>query len=363
MRQFIAFWSHVPVRWRLLINVMAGVAAMSVLGLGVLWLALNESNQLQLWKAWAVWWGVGTLGVTVMMIIICEFVVWDITRALHGLHEAMVQLNDFNMNAEAPLEGQEEVVDVARRLNILVSAWRTLLSHVRKEIIRLQGTSDGLKDVAGSMNGLGNAQRQDMDDLNVAAESVAKMAMGVEADAKAVGQEVGSIEHIVQNSSDSVQRLAEHARGVSDMSNMITDVADRINLLALNASIEAARAGDSGRGFAVVAQEVRKLSLETASMAKDIREKVAMLNTIVHEVAEGENTVKAHVGTIRGEIDHVVVASVQQAAAAAEMARSVSHFCERLDELAKRISDTDAAATEVAEGSRELDTETGRFKT
>lgn len=360
---FITFWSHVPVRWRLLLNVVGGIGAMSVMGLGIVWLALQDLGRTELFSHYALLWCIGSGFVMVFMVGICEFVVWDINRAIRGLTEAMVQLNDFNMQVQAPLEGQYEVVDVARRLNVMVNVWRSLLGNVSNAILKLQGTSDGLKAAAGTMHHLGDAQRSDMGELNVAADNVARMALDVEKSAQQMGVCASRITDISGKTGQAVTRLSVQSQAVGEMSDLIQTVAENINLLALNASIEAARAGDAGLGFAVVAQEVRKLSQETSKMAIEIRNKVEALDSVVDEVTHGEDAVKEYIVRIREGLEHIVVATTQQSQSASEMAQGVARFCDRLDELAKRIADADQAAHQVADNSHALQTEASRFRT
>ena len=101
-----------------------------------------------------------------------------------------------------------------------------------------------------------------------------------------VYQAVDGIESIADQSEklmSDMSYLGEQAEGIGDIINVINDIADQTNLLALNAAIEAARAGEAGRGFAVVADEVRKLAEKTMSATNDVASAVKVIQDEAHK--------------------------------------------------------------------------------
>lgn len=116
---------------------------------------------------------------------------------------------------------------------------------------------------------------------------------------KTINQSVAAVHHLSENlnrSQQTLEQLAHDVKGIEDILSMIQDISEQTNLLALNAAIEAARAGEAGRGFAVVADEVRALALKTRASVDDIRAQIEGLQSTVNltgeQMAEGELTSK-----------------------------------------------------------------------
>ncbi len=197
-------------------------------------------------------------------------------------------------------------------------------------------------------------------------------------------ERIRSIADRFQRSTETIERLGERSKQIGQIVGVINEIADQTNLLALNAAIEAARAGEQGRGFAVVADEVRKLAERTTGATKEI---ASMITTIQ---AESEEAIRSmHTGA--GEVEHgirladaagqalerIVVSSgrsvdtVQQIAAASEeqsatseqIARSVEAISNVSHESAQGVSQVAQGAESLSLLTEELHTLVGRFKT
>lgn len=176
--------------------------------------------------------------------------------------------------------------------------------------------------------------------LNLTAEGMKLMRESV--------QQMEEIDKIVSVSVDKVLGLAKKSEEIFHLVEVVKDIADQTNLLALNAAIEAARAGEHGRGFAVVADEVRKLAEEVASSVTEITdivtsiqeetdEVVATLNGGYDEVKQGTEQIEK-TGDSFNAIDHFIN----------QMVENISNVADRLEEIAKNSEQMNNLITDIA---------------
>ncbi|MEW8237591.1 MAG: methyl-accepting chemotaxis protein, partial [Candidatus Thiodiazotropha taylori] len=229
----------------------------------------------------------------------------------------------------------------------------------------LANTMDGLANSAERLAQVTKVTRDGVDEqeketgqltvaigeLTVAAERVAENAAGAEqaaveakTNASAGGEVVSqvsdsivSLAKRIDDASDVVKRLAEGTQNIGQVSESITAIAEQTNLLALNAAIEAARAGEQGRGFAVVADEVRNLAQRTQEATHEIQEIIEQL------ISSSEQAVKV-MGTSKQEADQ----SVADSSRAGEALQQISGAVEMISEMNAQISTAAQEQTSVA---------------
>ncbi|MEO1063513.1 MAG: methyl-accepting chemotaxis protein [Actinomycetota bacterium] len=159
---------------------------------------------------------------------------------------------------------------------------------------------------------------------------------------------------LAKSTDHQIEELAESAKRIDDVVQLISGIADQTNLLALNASIEAARAGEAGAGFAVVASEVKTLAEETNDATADIGSRVAAIQMQMSEAVEAIRSIVE----VIGEIDAVgveVAATVEQqrattdeiAEGAATVAQNTSDVAEEIATVSDSTSITGAASEEM----------------
>jgi methyl-accepting chemotaxis protein len=179
---------------------------------------------------------------------------------------------------------------------------------------------------------------------------------------------VKSIAQTIDQSARLVKSLGERSNQIGEIVNVIDDIADQTNLLALNAAIEAARAGEQGRGFAVVADEVRKLAERTGNSTAEIGDMVKSIQNEVHQVVISmENITKevkagVDLSTQAGDVLRSIVESadklhlmVQQIASATEEMASTSDEINKDIEMISSLSaDTSGSSGQIARASNEL---------
>ena len=156
------------------------------------------------------------------------------------------------------------------------------------------------------------------------------------------------------NTSQQVGELNALADSIGEVIGAIKDIAEQTNLLALNATIEAARAGEAGKGFAVVADEVKKLATETASKTIQIDERVGKIQAAIRNTVDAVERIIADVKDIDHSTSTVASAVEEQNAATSEIGRNVSEASMGTQQVASNIVDVQRSAEETGEAANNL---------
>lgn len=161
------------------------------------------------------------------------------------------------------------------------------------------------------------------------------------------------IDGIVHDSVEKMMHLNQQTTEISKLVTVIKDVAEQTNLLALNAAIEAARAGEQGKGFAVVADEVRKLAEQTAQSVTDITNFVQAIQKESSAVAESltEGYVEVQTGTKQIHETNTTFSQINHAVE--KMAGNIEHITENLSDIAKSSQEMNVSIDEIASVSEE----------
>ncbi|MEO1039317.1 MAG: globin-coupled sensor protein [Pseudomonadota bacterium] len=230
------------------------------------------------------------------------------------------------------------------------------------------GASNALTETARSMISTAERASEQSSSVAAAADEATATAQSV---AGAASQLTGAIAEIsarageaaqgsaeasneTRRTGETMEKLSVAATKIGEIVNLIESVAEQTNLLALNATIEAARAGEAGKGFAVVASEVKSLAAQTAQATEEISSQIGGVQTVVNEAVEAIGGVSGAIERLSSVSASISAAVEEQNAATAEIGRNTEQTAASADSVAKSISTVLSGAQETQQSAESV---------
>ncbi len=374
---------------------------------------------------------VGAIAIVIIVIIIL-FVVKKVIAPLGHISNNITSMSEGDFTIEVDSSSNDEIGVMGSRVSDFVASMRSMLSHISMESDKLQEESDNSDRVSKTMYEASQSQAEAMKQLNDTVDQLATAVNDIASNATTLAQVVAdtrensdkanaSMKETIDISQlgrrdmdklsdammgisdanerlvDSINRVGTASEEITNIVGMIGEIAEETNLLSLNASIEAARAGDAGRGFAVVAtqiaklaqtsaesaqnisnliEEVRKLIGEAVGQAKSSADSIKTNSELIHVAVGTFDQIYSNIQTSNGLIEamlddiqkvddvatNVAAISQEQAASADEILATSENMVEMANNITKSSQDVADNSHELAETSQTLTSYVQKFK-
>lgn len=319
------------------------------------------------------------------------------------INEIVAKASTGNLSERIPVSGNDEVTGMSRGLNSLFESIRDSITSIHRDVETLNRSSENLSasatetaasvaEIEGNVQGAQSRMDAQKDNLEETAAVVEQMARNIESlgqsikrQAGAVSESSAAIEEMVSNfasvsrmtesglahaeslkslssdgkssllgMSEMVRKVSERSASLSEATVLISSIASQTNLLAMNAAIEAAHAGESGRGFAVVADEIRKLAEGAGAQAKFIKQNIHDVEALISTVDENAARTTGAFDRIESSVQEVFAVVSQINQAMAEQNQGSAQILSSLAAMRDVTASVEEGSVEMTGGNRRL---------
>lgn len=290
-------------------------------------------------------------------------VVHSVSDPLRSFRDDMLEIQSASdLSRRARVRGNNEIAHTANAFNQLIGSFEGIVGQVRGDCERLSDTATQLSATSSQVTQSSHTQSEAaattaaaVEQITVSISAVAQSAdqvhhlskeslertrKGNESLSELVG-EVHLVESSVNEIATSVNEFVKSTGAITGMTKQVKDIAEQTNLLALNAAIEAARAGEQGRGFAVVADEVRKLAEKSAQSASEID---AVTRALGEQSERVGKAIQKGLQSLQSSQDYLE----NVAGALAQANQSVTHAAQGVDDITTSVKEQTMASNEIA---------------
>jgi methyl-accepting chemotaxis protein len=345
------------------------------------------------------------IGSVALGLLLAWWIIGSITGPLNQMRTTITEVEKSgDFTRRIPVGTGDEVGQTAKSFNELLVALQQTLGQVLDSVGKVSDAARSLSAASGQVATSSSSQSEATSAMAAAIEEMtvsinhvsesAHEAVEISRNSGKLSAEGGDVIHkaaaemsqiaeTVRHTAQAIEELGEHSNQISSIVQVIKDVADQTNLLALNAAIEAARAGEQGRGFAVVADEVRKLAERTTKATEEITQMIASMQHSAHAAVSTMETavdqvsggvalanqagsaiiqIKDGAEQVVGVVNDISSALSEQSSASNDIASQVERVAQMTEENSAAAAESASAASNLQELANNMQAAVSRFK-
>ncbi|WP_282609079.1 methyl-accepting chemotaxis protein [Pelagibius sp. Alg239-R121] len=241
----------------------------------------------------------------------------------------------------------QQVGDV---INNVVSATEQMGATAQSMTVMAQNASES----SGSVAAASQQASSNVQTVAAASEELSASITEISSQVATSSSTAGAAVNAAEQATQKVQSLVQASQKVGEVINLINDIAEQTNLLALNATIEAARAGEAGKGFAVVASEVKNLASQTSKATDEIAEQVSGIQGATGEAVGAIEEITKSIGQVNEVASAIAAAVEEQGAATGEISRNAQEAASGTEQVDSNIADVSKASVETGNAAGEV---------
>ncbi len=288
--------------------------------------------------------------------------VGKLTEAIRTFRDKVIE--NTRMAAQQQ-DAQREQEERQKKIDHLISSFR---AEVQEALQEVNDYSNQMYSTSTEMTGVAQATSEKTKHVGEASEhasnnvqTVASAAEELSASISEISRQVETTTNIVSEATtitsltnDKIGLLAVSAQKIGDVLSLISEIAEQTNLLALNATIEAARAGEAGKGFAVVASEVKNLATQTSKATEEISTQVSDIQSSTSDAVDAISSISEAMDKVEEYTRNIAASVQQQGGATSEISLNVQQAAERTRRVADTISEVDSASRETNQAANQV---------